>query len=51
MNISNNWAEFKSNFNKMVDRNNGQRELNFEEIENDILRNDHVLLPGDESTK
>ena len=51
MNISNNWAEFKSNFNKMVDRNKGQKELNFEEIENDILRNDHVLLPGDESTK
>lgn len=36
MNISNTWDEFKSNFNRMVDRNNGQTELNFEKIENEI---------------
>jgi hypothetical protein len=33
MNISNTWEEFKSSFNRMVDRANGQTELNFEEIE------------------
>lgn len=36
MNISNTWDEFKQNFNRMVDRNNGQTELNFEEIEKEI---------------
>jgi hypothetical protein len=36
MNISSTWDEFKSNFNRMVDRNNGQTELNFEEIEKEI---------------
>lgn len=36
MNISNTWDEFKSNFNRMVDRNNGQIELDFEEIEKEI---------------
>lgn len=30
MNISNNWDEFKSLFNKMVDRNNGQMEIDFD---------------------
>lgn len=36
MNISNNWNEFKANFNKMIDRNNGQLEINFDAIENEI---------------
>lgn len=36
MSISNNWNEFKSHFNKMIDRANGQTELNFEKIEEDI---------------
>lgn len=36
MNISNNWEDFKSHFNKMVDRTNGQTEINFDEIENDM---------------
>lgn len=36
MNISNNWEEFKNSFNRMVDRANGQTELNFDEIEKDI---------------
>ena len=36
MNISNNWNEFKSNFNRMVDRNNGQTEIDFESVENDL---------------
>lgn len=33
MEISNNWAEFKMNFNKMVDRANGQTELDFDQID------------------
>lgn len=32
MNISKNWTEFKSNFNRMVDRNNGQTEIDFDSI-------------------
>lgn len=35
MNISNNWAEFKSHFNKMVDRSSGQTEIDFDKVEND----------------
>lgn len=35
MNISNNWDEFKSHFNRMVDREKGQTEINFEELENE----------------
>ncbi|MGA6117414.1 P63C domain-containing protein [Sphingobacterium anhuiense] len=37
MNISNNWTEFKSHFNKMVDRSNGQTELDFDRIEKEII--------------
>nr|DAN18700.1 MAG TPA: P63C domain protein [Caudoviricetes sp.] len=36
MNISNNWNEFKSNFNRMVNRNNGQTEIDFESVENNL---------------
>ncbi|MDE5490650.1 P63C domain-containing protein [Elizabethkingia meningoseptica] len=36
MNISNTWDEFKSHFNRMVDRNNGQMEIDFESVENSI---------------
>lgn len=36
MNISNNWDEFKSHFNKMVDRANGQMEINFDAVEEKI---------------
>lgn len=36
MNISNTWDEFKSNFNRMVDRNNGQTEIDFDVIENNL---------------
>ena len=36
MNISDTWEEFKSSFNRMVDRKNGQTELNFDEIEKEI---------------
>lgn len=36
MNISNNWSEFKSNFNRMVNRNNGQTEIDFDSIENGL---------------
>ncbi len=32
MNISKNWDEFKTLFNRMVDRNNGQMEIDFENI-------------------
>jgi hypothetical protein len=47
MQISNSWKEFKSNFNRMVDRSNGQTELDFERIErelNEIEVNEHVEL-------
>lgn len=40
MNISKNWSEFKSNFNKMVDRNNGQVEIDFSKVEKDIEKID-----------
>ena len=36
MNISKNWSEFKSNFNKMVNRNNGQTEIDFDSVEEDL---------------
>lgn len=36
MNVSNNWNEFKINFNKMVDRQHGQLELDFDKIEKEI---------------
>nr|WP_255489843.1 P63C domain-containing protein [Dysgonomonas sp. 25] len=45
MNISGNWAEFKRNFNKMVDRNNGQQELNFEEIEEEVEKIEKTTSP------
>lgn len=45
MNISSNWAEFKRNFNKMVDRNNGQQELNFEEIEEEVEKIEKSTSP------
>jgi hypothetical protein len=43
MNISNTWEEFKSSFNRMVDRANGQTELNFEEIEKKINQEDKPI--------
>ncbi|KAF2327271.1 P63C domain-containing protein [Flavobacterium daemonense] len=36
MSVSNTWEEFKNSFNRMVDRANGQIELNFDEIESSI---------------
>jgi hypothetical protein len=33
MRISDNWQQFLSNFNKMIDRKNGQYELRFEDLE------------------
>lgn len=33
MNISSNWNEFKTLFNRMVDRNNGQMEIDFDKID------------------
>lgn len=36
MQISNSWKEFKSNFNRMVDRANGQMELDFDKIEKEL---------------
>lgn len=36
MNISKNWNEFKSNFNKMVNRNNGQTEIDFDSVEENL---------------
>ncbi|MBT0535841.1 P63C domain-containing protein [Riemerella anatipestifer] len=40
MNISNNWEEFKSHFNRMVDRNNGQMEIDFDAVEKSIETED-----------
>lgn len=42
MNISNNWEEFKSHFNRMVDRNNGQMELDFKNIEESIDKQEEI---------
>lgn len=36
MNISNSWVEFQNNFNRMVDRNNGQMEIDFSHVEETI---------------
>lgn len=51
MNISNNWKEFKSNFNKMVDRNNGQMEINFEQTEKEIKNNNIALSNFNQTLK
>lgn len=42
MKISNTWKEFKNNFNKMVDRNNGQTEINFEQVESELEKENVV---------
>jgi hypothetical protein len=36
MRISSNWGEFKSHFNKMVEREKGQYEIDFDKIENEL---------------
>lgn len=36
MSISNSWSEFKSHFNRMVDRVNGQTEIDFDKIEKEL---------------
>lgn len=43
MNISNNWEEFKSYFKKMVERNNGQMQINFEQTEKELKDNNIKL--------
>ena len=45
MNISNTWDEFKNSFNRMVDRANGQVELNFEAIEKAIEKEEIIAKP------
>lgn len=45
MNISKNWDQFKSNFNRMVDRNNGQTEIMFDEIEKEIEKQEVTQSP------
>lgn len=45
MNISNTWDEFKNSFNRMVDRANGQVELNFEAIEKSIENEEITTKP------
>ncbi len=45
MNISENWEDFKSKFNKMVDRNNGQTELNFDFLEKKIEKENKTVKP------
>ena len=42
MNISNTWDEFKSHFNKMVDRANGQMEIDFDVVEENLNKEDDV---------
>ena len=41
MNVSSNWKEFTSLFNKWKDKNNGQTELNFDEIEVEIAKKEN----------
>lgn len=36
MQISNNWVEFRSNFNRMVDRSTGQLTIDFDKVEQEI---------------
>lgn len=38
MNVSSSWREFNSLFNRWVDKNNGQGEINFEQVEADIAK-------------
>lgn len=45
MEISRTWDEFKSNFNRMVDRANGQMELDFDKIEQEVSKSVSVDLP------
>lgn len=42
MNISNTWNEFKSHFNRMVDRNNGQMEIDFDSVERSIEKDEEI---------
>lgn len=42
MNISNTWNEFKSHFNRMVDRANGQMEIDFDSIEKSIEKEEEI---------
>lgn len=44
MSSCNNWSEFKTRFNIMVDRANGQTELNFDEIESEIIKEEKKPL-------
>ena len=45
MNISSNWKEFQRNFNKMVDRKNGQQEINFEAVEQEAEKENKRIRP------
>ena len=42
MNISNTWDEFKSHFNKMIDRANGQMEIDFDAVEDKIEKEEEI---------
>lgn len=44
MNISKTWKEFQSNFNKMVDRQNGVIEIDFEAVEKEIDKEANKLV-------
>lgn len=48
MSISNTWEEFKNSFNRMIDRANGQIELNFDEIQ-EIIEKGELPLPKTKS--
>lgn len=45
MSASNSWTEFKSGFNRMVDRKNGQMELNFDAIEQKLEKEVKIDQP------
>lgn len=47
MSASNNWADFKNGFNRMVDRANGQTEINFEAIEQVIEKDKKPKIKSD----
>ncbi|WP_163407133.1 P63C domain-containing protein [Flavobacterium ajazii] len=48
MSASNSWAEFKHGFNRMIDRANGQIEINFESIEKKIEKEEKPIKKQEE---
>lgn len=47
MNISNDWNEFQSHFNKMIDRKNGQMEIDFDAVEKETEKPENTKQLSD----